>query len=195
MYCKQCGTDMGNGKFCPNCGYTETVNTANIETAKPTRSKKSKVKRGCGTAILVFLILVVGVMVISVISYETSENRTYEEYNTVPKAPTLYIEYDIEELFDDLENNAMNAQKRFEGKHVKISGYIENIDASGKYFSIQETNDYTGSFYRITIYLNGDTQRTALSKYKVGDKIKVKGKITSVGEVLGYGMDLTEIME
>ena len=54
MFCKNCGTQLGEGaSFCPNCG-TQVAETAAMQQTAPVANKGSD---GLGTAAKIFMIL------------------------------------------------------------------------------------------------------------------------------------------
>lgn len=66
MNCPKCGKEVGNSRFCPECGADMSVGPAYVRTPEP---KKKKKKRGW----IVFLILIVIVAVAS-LSMQGTEN-------------------------------------------------------------------------------------------------------------------------
>ena len=45
----------------------------------------------------------------------------------------------------------------------------------------------------VQCYIKNDDQKTAIMDMSIGDTVIVKGKITDVGEVMGYSLDIDEI--
>ncbi len=62
MFCGNCGTNVGNGRYCPNCG--SAVNVTNEESSPTLKAKmNNKVYRAIAIAIAVVLILIIFIMV------------------------------------------------------------------------------------------------------------------------------------
>ena len=106
-----------------------------------------------------------------------------------------YARYDVTELFDMLSGNALKAQNTFKGQYVELTGYLETIDSDGRYISVgADPGDYTYLLDSVhcTIRRNSG-QLEQIMEMKTGDPITVRGRITDVGEVLGYYLDIDGI--
>ncbi len=97
-------------------------------------------------------------------------------------------------LVKDIERNAMRAKKTYEGKYIKLTGRIKNIDDEGASFDVYP-KDNKWALYDIYCSVDVKKTRGKLIKYSSGDIVTVKGKITSVGETLGYSMSVYEIIK
>ena len=91
-----------------------------------------------------------------------------------------------QQMIEDLESNALAASTTYEGKRVTVTGKVGNIDASGDYFSIEGTDEF--SFTNVQIFINDD-QVATVSGYTAGQDVTVTGTVTEVGEILGYSID------
>jgi hypothetical protein len=95
--------------------------------------------------------------------------------------PINYTNVDAGTLLQDLHTNAMNAKKEHNGKEYAILGRIANIDIDGKGFSVLPTKgDWNKT--NIVCETTKKEQKDKLSKFKNGDLILVKGKISSLTE-------------
>lgn len=103
--------------------------------------------------------------------------------------PVSYKKVTARKLIDDLNDNALKAKQTYEGEYLEVTGKLNNIDASGKYISLIPTDDDWG-FTNIQCYIKSDADRQAIMDCSVGDILTIKGKCTSVGEVLGYSIDM-----
>ena len=98
------------------------------------------------------------------------------------------------DLFDALKKNALSAKQSYAGQSVELTGYLGTIDASGKYIGIGAApDDYDYLLQEVPCYLKSDQQRWQVASMNRDDPITVRGKITSVGEVLGYSPDIDSI--
>lgn len=152
----------------------------------------------------IWFIAVAAIFVIAVISSATgggsstesptasdtnvAETTTEEAPAAAPEEPALEIS--AAKLVKDLEANALNAKTSYNGKLVKVTGTLGNIDASGKYFSL----DPDDGFYitSVQIYIDEELIPT-VSAFSKGQSVTVTGKITDVGELLGYSVDAISI--
>lgn len=117
-----------------------------------------------------------------------AEESAAEETTEAEEAPEEEaLQVTSRQLIDELEANALRAKTTYEGKLVTVTGYVGNIDASGDYFSLDPEPDaivFTG----VQIYLD-DSHIETVSNYSQGQEVTVTGKITSVGELMGYSVD------
>ena len=118
---------------------------------------------------------------------QTAEEETKEEEPAIE-----YVDVTTDELSDALDANAMNASETYKDKYFAVTGRLSNIDASGKYISLVDINDEL-SFNCIQCNIKSDEQLEKVKKMTTGDTVTVRGKITDVGEFLGYTMDIDSI--
>lgn len=105
-----------------------------------------------------------------------------------------YTHYNVTELFDALDENALKASNTFKDQYVEIEGYLGTIDSNGKYICVEASSDNYDYFLQsVQCYINGQDQLNQIMEMSAGDAIVVRGKITSVGEVLGYSMKIDSI--
>ena len=105
-----------------------------------------------------------------------------------------YTKYQVSELMNDLKDNALKAEDKYNAQHVEITGELSVIDSSGKYISLfPEGEDF--AIVGVQCYIKNDTQKEQVIEMSKGDIVTLKGKITGVGEVLGYSLDIDEIAE
>ena len=103
-----------------------------------------------------------------------------------------YTEITVDELYDALEKNAVNASDAYKGGYYAVTGKLSNIDASGDYISLTEMNDEY-SFNSMNCYIKSDEQLERVKQLSKGDTVTVRGKIKDVGEILGYSLDIDSI--
>ena len=100
------------------------------------------------------------------------------------------LEVTAQQLIDDLEANALAASNTYKDKRVTVTGKVETIDASGDYFTITGTDDFT--FTSIQVYID-ESFLDAVSGFTADQDVTVTGVITDVGEVLGYEIEAESI--
>lgn len=100
----------------------------------------------------------------------------------------------VDELYSALDDNALKANKDYKGKLVQLTGYLDTIDSSGAYFTLE--GDETVFLESVHVSMPKKTREKltdSLMNYKAGDKITITGKITEVGEIMGYFVDAEHI--
>jgi hypothetical protein len=181
--CTVCNKDIAkNANSCPHCGA---------------KIKKPFYKRGW--FIIVALIIVIAAIASNGSNNEnTTSNNTVQTNGTVStetsatKAPIEYTVYTVSELVKDLEANALNAENKYNNKYVEITGKLSVIDSKGKYISLSPSDELI-SFVSVQCYIKNDEQKSKVATLSTGDTVTLKGKITSIGEVLGYSLDIDSI--
>ena len=116
----------------------------------------------------------------------TSTNQSSSE----AEAETPAVEVTAQQLLSELENNALSAKNTWKDKRVILTGTLDNIDASGDYFSLRGDNEY--SFINVQVYID-DSLVDTVSAFKKGQEVTVTGVISDVGEVLGYSVKAQSI--
>jgi len=179
IHCNTCGAEMASSaKMCPQCGA---------------KNKKPIYKK--------WWFWVLALIVCISLSGGGSDNKQEEANNsegkTVEKAQEeviSYTRYNVTELFDMLEKNALKAEDTFKGQYVEIEGYLVTIDSSGKYIGVgAASTDYDHLFSSVHCDIRNDEQKQQIMEMASGDPIVVRGKITTVGEILGYSLMIDRI--
>ncbi len=108
------------------------------------------------------------------------------------KDPSIkYESYTVETLMADLDNNALNAKEKYLDKYVAITGRVDNIDDNGDFWLMPGDNPY--AFQGVMCDLENKEQKEQVSKLSKGDIITVRGKISLVGDFIGYSLDVYKI--
>lgn len=190
--CRACGAELAkSAKACPHCGA---------------KNKKPVYKKWW---FWLLIVLVIGTAAsggedtaesaasaISVEAEKSDAPKTDAEEKTgaAEAEPITYAHYDVTELFDALEDNALKAEKTFQKQHVELEGYVSNIDSDGSYISIGAApDDYTYFLSSVQCYIKSEEQLEQVMEISVGDPIVIRGKIKSIGEVMGYSLDIHSI--
>ncbi len=103
-----------------------------------------------------------------------------------------YASYSVADMVADLNSNALNASEKYKDQYVEITGKLRNIDSDGKYISL-DPDDEEFNLIGIQCNIKDDDQKDKVSGMTIGQSVTLKGKVTSVGEVLGYSLDIDEI--
>ena len=179
--CKFCKTEIPkDAKICPNC--------------------KKKQKGKLGIIICIILILVIigaatsGGNNKSISSDKSTKTESTDSNNSKAKEATIeYTSVSKQELSDALTSNALKASDTYKGQYLEVTGYLSVIDSSGKYISIDSGGD-DFSFVNVQCFIKNDEQKAIIMEMNKGDAITIKGKCTDVGEVLGYSIDIDEVI-
>lgn len=178
--CKHCGQEIAaSAKVCPHCGG---------------KNKPPIYKRWWFIAIIVIIVLAaIGGSGSSDSSGSTSSTATSKTAvsSSSSEAAIEYTAYTVTELSEDLDSNALKAADKYKGQYVELTGRLSVIDSNGKYISIIDSTD-EWAITGVQCYIKNDEQKQVVMDMSIGDEIVVKGKITDVGEVLGYFLDMTE---
>ena len=186
-----------NIKHCPKCG---------VEITNP----KSKKCTECGAKIPQpihkkwWFWAIIAIVCISLMSGTGNDSETTDNETTSSSAESspstsansteiTYEEVELQTMLDDLKNNAMKAEKTYQNKYVIVTGKIKNFDSDGSYITIEPVNSEAWNFETVMCYIKKDNQLDFLLTKSTGDTVTIKGKITSIGEVLGYSINIDEI--
>ena len=142
--------------------------------------------------VIVFAIIIIAVSAGSG-SGDTKDDGSSSGSNSNNSQAITYEAVDLQKMLDDLNSNAMKAEQTYQNKYVQVTGKIVNFDSDGAYISIEPVDADEWNFDTVQCYIKNDAQKQVLLNYSKGDTITIKGKIKSIGEVLGYSLDINEI--
>lgn len=102
-----------------------------------------------------------------------------------------YAEADIDILISEAKSNAAKANKNYKGKYVKIvGGVLDHIESDGDYISISN-GDMT--LLHVVCYPRNKEVKNQMLELSNGQTVTVYGKITDVGGIMGYRLDLDRV--
>lgn len=182
--CKYCKQEIdASAKICPHC-------------------RKKQKPSGCLVTIIVVIVLIVIAIASSSVSGGDTTSTGAATNNTSASTATndtsttqqqvSYTAYSVSELMNDLNTNAMNASDKYKGQYVELTGRLSTIDSDGKYISLLPEDDQF-AIIGVSCYFQSEEQKAAVKNAATGDTLVVKGKITSVGEVFGYSLNIDEV--
>lgn len=105
----------------------------------------------------------------------------------------VYEAVDLQTMFDALDENAMKAENAYQKKAIEFSCQIATFDSDGSYISVEPVGAGEWNFTTAMCYIKNDTQKEYLMEKNVGDTITIKGKVKSIGEIMGYSIDIDEV--
>lgn len=106
-----------------------------------------------------------------------------------------YEQVDLQAMLDELDSNAMRAEQKYQGKLIEITGEIRSFDSDGKYISIIPCGASKLTFDTVLCDLTDPTHKAFLLEKNVGDVVTIRGKVTTIGEVIGYHVKIAEISD
>jgi hypothetical protein len=117
----------------------------------------------------------------------------------ITNSPTsLQIQYeqvDLQVMLEELNANALRAEEKYQNRYVEIKGKIRSFDSDGKYIAIVPCGASEWSFETVQCYLTDDAHKAFLLEKNVGDAVTIKGKVVTIGEVIGYGVKIAELSD
>lgn len=212
-YCNYCGKEVNKeAVVCTHCGrQLESTSLKNEKTKKCKKckeliNKNAKKCPHCGAnqKMPVWVIVLIVIVVIAIIggiennsssdsNNSQNNNTTNDTTNNNTSKPIEYIKVSKDDLDEALDNNAALARETYNGKYLEITGKLGTIDSELKYISLySNTKEY--DFVGIHCKVKNNEQKEIIKTLVKDQEITVKGKITDVGEVLGYYLDITEIV-
>lgn len=160
--------------------------------------KKASVCSKCGAKqgvkklpIIIGIIVIIGI--IGTFSGDKSATNTTENTQTEQKVEKKEpIVVSAAEMTALLEENALKAEKKYQDQYVQVTGRISVIDSDGDYISIVDShNEY--AIMGVQCHIKNEDQLNKVMELSKGQEVTITGNITSIGEVLGYSMDIDEI--
>ena len=175
--CKKCRSFIDKkAKKCPNCGS----------------------KQGMPVWLIV-LIIIVAIGVLSSLGKDDSSTSNIDSANnsnngsTQVQQPIEYIKVSKDDLEEALDNNAAAAKDTYNKKYVEVTGKLGTIDSDLKYISLMSSTD-EWDFNGIHCTIKNNEQKEIVKTLTKDQSLTIRGRITDVGEVLGYYLDITEII-
>ena len=135
-----------------------------------------------GTKILIGGLVLVGI--ISAVGGNGEDKaKTGNNSKTEVKEEVAYTTIDMNTLMNDLESNPASAKNKYEDQYFEVTGYVNVIDADGKYFSVRDDNEYSIKSLHVSV---DKEDKDFINNLQIGQQITIKVKITDVGEILAY---------
>lgn len=157
------------------------------------------VAKGCLGAVLgLIAVVIIGVMIASCAGGSKDQGgkpAASSSSNAKQEQAKTYANADINVLIREAKTNAAAANKNYKGKDVKIvGGILGNIDSDLSYISIDGTNrDFSFLHVRCSIKSKNKELQDAVLKLKKGQAVTVYGRVTDVGDMMGYYLDLDKV--
>ena len=136
------------------------------------------------------------VMAIFAIGFAASEDSETESVSN-EDVPSQMEQVTVGEMTKVLDENEMRAQKKYSGKWFQITGYLGSMDSEGEYFTL-ESNSARIFSTDVRCNIPSDKREAItdkLANMNKGDKIMVKGKVTDMGEIMGYTVSIIDVQK
>ena len=143
--------------------------------------------------IVVLIIAVIGSGVESDADEPLDSTDTTVAETTDATDAVSYEVVDLQQMMNELGANALKAEKTYQDMYVQITCKIANFDSDGKYISVEPVDADEWNFNTAMCYIKNEDQLNFLLEKAVGDTITIKGRVKSIGEVIGYSFDMDEI--
>jgi len=180
---------------------TNNVSTKQCKKCKEQINKKARVCPHCRAkqGLPIWLIIIIIIIVLGLLFSGGSDDETLDSSNDTnnDSSQTIetieYIKVSKDDLDEALENNAAAAKDTYNKKYVEVTGKLGTIDSNLSYIVLMSsTNDW--DFNGIHCTIKNNEQKNIVKTLIKDQEITIKGKITDVGEALGYYLDITEII-
>lgn len=180
--CRYCKTEIpASAKVCPQCRKNQGG--------------------GCLTAFITIACLLFIFYVIGTSGKDDNKNSSnsnssgkQQSESQETESKITYTSYTVTQMMNDLESNAMKASETYKDQYVEITGRLGVIDSDGKYISLYpEDNEW--AIVGVQCSIVTDEQKKKVTKMEKGSTITLRGKITSVGEILGYSLEIDSIVK
>lgn len=162
------------------------------------KPKKPIYKKWWFWLIVVIVVLAIGSSANENNTQPTSANSTANSETSTPSTNEAqaidYVKVSTDELDSALEKNSAVAKDTYNGQYVEVTGRLGTIDADLKYISLYSTTDEY-DLVGMNCYIKNNEQKEVVKTLSKDDTVVVRGKITNVGEVLGYSLDIIEIVK
>lgn len=136
-----------------------------------------------------YSVLVMALFAIGFAASDDSESSS----SAIEDVPASMGSVSVEEMLVDLEQNEMRAQKKYSDKWFEITGTLGSMDSEGEYFSLD------GNVFRmVSVHCKLPKEKreeltNKLMNMEKGDHIAVKGKVTDMGEIMGYHVTIVDV--
>ena len=139
-----------------------------------------------------FWILAIVVVAIAIGSVGGGDDEKTAGSSSGTAEPIEYTVCTVDEMVDLLSENALSASDTYEGQYVEVTGRLDVIDSDGSYISIYPMNDEF-AFTGVQCKIKNDEQLYTVKSLTKGQTVTIQGKVTNVGEVMGYTLDIEAI--
>jgi len=173
MNCKKCGQEVDKKAIvCVHCGC---------------KIKKPFYKKWWVWVLAVLIIIIIGS------SAGNNDSPSVSNDPTTNTEQVVYEAVDLQKMFDELDENAMKAENNYKNKAIEFTCKIKTFDSDGTYITVEPVGADEWNFSSAMCYIKNETQKDFLLQKNVGDTVSIQGKIRSIGEVMGYSINIDTV--
>ena len=165
--------------------------------AKPMGERELEIRKNVGALLFLIAGLCIVAVIVIILFFPDSFNGGNDgNTSNAPTSPQIkYEKVDLQDMLDELDSNALRAEEKYQDKYIEITGEISSFDSDGKYISVVAQGMPHWSLDSVMCYLTDPAHKEFLLEKNVGDVVTIKGKVSSIGEVLGYSIKITVISD
>lgn len=127
-------------------------------------------------------------------SVQTEATQLTVENEDVLPENIQYLSCQVDDLLNELDQNALRASKTYNGQYLLLTGKIYSFSADGNSFSLTGLNDDGTQFSTLIYCMIPDSEQVdELLAANVGDKIVIKCAVTVIDQFTGYTVDTISI--
>lgn len=127
-------------------------------------------------------------------SLQTEATQSTVENEDVLPENIQYLSCQVDDLLNELDQNALRASKTYNGQYLLLTGKIYSFSADGNSFSLTGLNDDGTQFSTLIYCMIPDSEQVdELLTANVGDKIVIKCAVTVIDQFTGYTVDTISI--
>lgn len=211
MFCPKCGYNYGDesSNFCPKCGaplnnqLTEPEEEEDTFVKKPFRdecgnrisdsswnssvSAYSTPHRKSPGCLIAFAVAVVLLFLFVIFPLMAANSETVpSDIDSID-----FTVVAVDELYADLDENAMRAKETWNGVYIAVVGQLDSIDSDGDYLTIK-TPGAGFTLDRLQCSIPSTLHNTVMN-FSVDDNVIVYAQIDMVSDILGYHSELLSI--
>ena len=161
------------------------------------QAKKEMTKTRRVVSAILFAIAGLCILAVIILCIMFPDEINIGNASNTPNAPAStqiqYEKVDLQDMLDELDANALRAEEKYQDKYIEITGEIRSFDSDGKYISIAPCGAPSLSLDTVLCDLTDPAHKAFLLEKNKGDVVTIRGKVTSIGEVIGYHIDIAEI--
>ena len=188
--CSNCGSQLREGvTHCQKCG---TKVSSNTEEANHDKKSNNDFWVGCLIFLIPICFLCMGVYLCSGDDNPKTIASGYTASDDEEASANMET-VNVEQMQLDLEQNEMRAQKKYANKWFEIVGRLGGMDSEGEYFSLRGEEF---SMVAVNCDIPKDKREkitNILANMNKGELIAVKGKVTDMGELMGYEVSIVDV--
>ncbi len=150
-----------------------------------------------GIIIIISIFALLTILTSQITKPDNTTTKTDKATNTYEQKTSgldKYYEYEVEEMYEALDKNAIAAKNQFEEKNVAVIGKLSGIYANSNSICIKPISNGLHLFEDVQCYIkeNYDVEKI-VSKLSEEQIIIVYGQIKSINDITGYTMNIENI--